>query len=244
MFEKRLRQASKADKAMAYYKDVYGFTDDQIQRLDIDVYSDAIMEIISSMLNPEIDLTVREEEPDKDVIDVSVEETEITKTAVKNDDVEKAMMEDPRIIRSREGDRKIYADGTLCRNDILSQYGPVREWDAIFSDIYHKYANEFSRDSQYFRVDPNTRDLRGSDGTLYIQGQNNSRLQREIENASKDPNARVYADSDDDIRNAAKNDLVITDDFYRFLIGFDSDWPFCRGQFSRWMKIAKQNGNL
>ena len=50
MFEKRVNQAVASTQAMAYYKSVYGLTDDEIQRLDIDVYSDAIMEMAELIL--------------------------------------------------------------------------------------------------------------------------------------------------------------------------------------------------
>lgn len=241
MFEKRLKQASKADTAMRYYQDVYGYTDDDIQKLDVDVYADDIMELISTMIHPEIDLTVREENVDPDILDVEVEQTEMTKTAVKNDSVEMAMVSDPRIVKAKEGDKKIYANGTISRNDLCGEYGVNHSLDSIISDIYHRCRNHFSQDATYFRIDPKTNDLLGVNNVIYIYGSNNQQMASEMSDAAKDPNSRVYAE---DGTIDAKNDLVVTDAFYKFLVSFNSDWPFMRGEFSRQMARAQQNGNL
>lgn len=53
MLDKRMEQAYKAKAAMERYKEVHGYTDDDIARLDIDNYSDEIMDIICNELNPE-----------------------------------------------------------------------------------------------------------------------------------------------------------------------------------------------
>lgn len=242
MFEKRLKQASKAEKAMRYYQDVYGLTDDEIQRLDVDVYSDEIMEMISSMINPDLDLTVREENADPEVLNVDVEQTEITKTATKNTEVETAMATNPAIQRAKDGDKKLYANGTISRNDLYSNYGVNHQYDAIISDIYHKYRNHFSQDATYFRVDPQTNNLTSPTGVVYIYGQNNAQMAARMQEASEDPNSRVMVEGE--IPQDAKNDLVVTADFYKFLTSFDSEWPFTRGEFARQMARAQANGNL
>lgn len=242
MFDKRLKQASKAEKAMKYYQDVYGLTDDDIQKLDVDVYADDIMELISGMIHPEIDLTVREEDADPDeVLNTEVEESDIVKTAMKNDEVEMAIATDPLIQKAKDRDRRIYANGTISRNDLVSMNGVLHALDAVISDIYHRCRNHFSQDAKYFRVDPRTNDLTSPDGTVYIYGRNNAGAARAMQEAAEDPNSRVMAE---DGAIEAKNDLVVTDDFYRFLVSFDSDWPFTKGEFSRQMARAQANGNL
>jgi hypothetical protein len=243
MFEKRLKQAAKAEKAMRYYQDVYGLTDDQINRLDVDVYADDIMEMISSMMNPDLDLTVREENPDVDVIDVEVEQTEITKTAAKNDEVEKAMVSDTRIQQAKMADKKIYANGTISRNDLYTNFGANHSLDASISDVYFRMRNHFSQDATYFRVDPKTNDLTSPSGVLYIQGANNARMAQRMNDASEDPNSRVLSEGEID-EGAARNDLTVTDAFYKFLVSFDTDWPFTRGEFARQMARVQVKGNL
>lgn len=237
MFEKRLKQAAKAEKAMEYYQSVYGYTDDEINRLDVDVYADDIMELISTMMHPDLDLTVREENVDvKDIEEATeVEQTEITKTAVKNNDVEQALATDPMIQRAKNGDKKIYANGMISRNDLYTQYGANHALDSTISDIYHRCRNFFSQDSTYFRVDPATNNLTALDGTIYIYGQNNTKMAQQMQEASEDPNSRVMSEGEID----AKNDYVITDAFYKFLVSFDTEWPFTRGEFAKQMSRAQ-----
>lgn len=239
MFEKRLSQAAKAEKAMKYYQEVYGLSDDEIQKLDIDVYADNIMELVSSMLNPDVDLTVREENADPSVLDVEPEQTEYTKTAVKDDSVEKAIQSDPVIKRYEEGDKKVYANATISRNDLVSPTGVSHALDAIISDIYWKNRNSFSRDAKYFRIDPATQSLLSVDGrTQYIVRSDNS---RDAEAIGDNPRATGM---DPEAALQTRNDLIVKDAFYKFLISFDTDWPFANGTFSREMARAQAEGNI
>lgn len=245
MFEKRLSQAAKAETAMKYYQDVYGLSDDEIQRLDIDVYADDIMELISTMLHPEVDLSVREENVDiKEIEEATAVEQDITKKAEKNDEVEKAIVSDPTIQKAKNGDKKIYANGTISRNDLYTNYGANHALDAVISDIYFRCRNHFSQDATYFRVDPNTNNLTSPSGEVYIYGKNNMDMAKQMEDASKDPNSRVMADGDIAENINARNDLEVTNAFYKFLASFDTDWPFTRGEFSRQMARAQKNGNI
>jgi hypothetical protein len=124
---------------------------------------------------------------------------------------------------------------------LCSAYGVNHALDAIISDIYYKCRNHFSQDSAYFRVDMQN-NLTSPDGIIYIYGQNNAQMAAQMNEASQDPNSRVYADGD--VSQDAKNDLVVTDAFYKFLVSFDTEWPFIRGEFARRMAMAQQNGNL
>ena len=244
MFDKRLSQAACAKKAMQYYQDVYGLTDTEISKLDVDVYADDIMELISSMMHPDIDMTKREENVDPNTIAETAEEptTKFSKGAEEDKSVEKAMAEDPMIKRAKDGDKKIYANRTISRNDLYSNTGANHSLDAIISDIYHKNRNRFNHDSQWFRVDTVTSELHGVDGTVYIHWPRHEDVEK-ISTAAKDPESRVMA-GDGDVEAAAHNDMVVTDAFYKFLTSFDSDWPFLGGRFSQLMAQAQANGNL
>ncbi len=243
MFEKRLNQAAKAARAMEYYQDVYGLTDDEIQKLDIDVYSDSIMELISQMLNPNLDLTQREENASPDVLDVEPEQTAYTKTAEADNSVNNAMASDPTIQRQKDADRKIYANKSISRSDLVGPYGVNHALDAIISDIYARNINMFAQDPNFFRVDTQTRALSSTRGQLYIQFQDQSADAERMRNASDDPNSRVNG-ADDDTLTKVRNDLLVTDAFYKFLASFDGEWPFCRGEFARKMARAQVDGNL
>ncbi len=54
MLDKRMEQAYKSKAAQDRYKEVHGYTDDDVARLDPDNYADEIMDIICTDLNPEI----------------------------------------------------------------------------------------------------------------------------------------------------------------------------------------------
>ena len=246
MFDKRLSQAARAEKAMQYYKDVYGLTDSEIQKLDIDVYADDVMELISSMMHPDIDLTRREENVDpKDIkagTDVPKDE-KISKDAEPDDSIKKAVENDPeaqKLIKQNErGDKKIYAQGKISGNDLKPQTGRTHYFDAAISDAYNRLINRFSQDSKYFVVDPQTKTLYAADGkTVYINGPRSSEFAEAMKKAASDPNSRVMGGGGDIDKMDAKNDLIVTDAFYEFLISFDTDWPFASGEFARYMANA------
>lgn len=245
MFDKRVKQAAKAETAMQYYKDVYGLTDDEIQRLDVDVYADDIMEIISTMIHPNIDVNKREENADPDeVLDLDVEPMETIANPIKDDSVEQAMATDERIQRAQVADKKIYANGQISRNDLYNPNagGANHALDAVICSIYYKCRNHFSRDSQYFMIDKDNNLRAAGNGEVYIYGRNNAKIAEKLNDMAQDPDSRVY--SEDNITQDAVFEGTVTDAFYKFLIMFDQEWPFIRGEFARQMAAAQRNGNI
>ena len=248
MFEKRLNQAVASQKAMEYYKDVYGLTDDEIQRLDVDVYSDAIMEIVSQMLNPEVDLTTREDKADAAVLDTEPKETPVADTATKDDSVKKAVETDPLIQKAKDMERKIYACGRMSPSDLMSVTGQVSHaYDTQISGVYTFLRNKFSQDAEYFIVEgPN---LKSRTGVPYIIQNDNSELANKLLEESRRPGSRVHeaedpharpGDDDDD-----RTDMIVTDAFIKFLCSFKGDWPFIRNEFAQRMSyvLAGQDEN-
>lgn len=244
MFDKRLAQASKAMQAMQYYKDVYGYSDDDIQRLDVDVYADEIMELISMMLHPEIDVHEREEQADaKEVLDLDVEQSDVTAKAQKDDSVEKAIIEDPRIRQAEMDDRKIFANGQISKADLYNPRagGVNHSLDDAIASIYHKLRNHFSQDSRYFKVDSEM-NLLSASGEMYIRHRSDARDARVAEAMAEKEEYRVYAEGN--VAGAYASHYEVTDAFYRFLASFDSDWTFIRGEFSRQMAVAQKDGRV
>ena len=232
MFEKRLNQAVASQKAAGFYKDVYGLTDDEIQRLDVDVYSDAIMEIASQIMNPDVDLTKREDKAPAEVLDTEPKETKIADTAKPDDTVEKAMQDDPRIKRAKDMEKKIYANGRVSRSDLMSVSGQVtHSLDTQISVTYSLLRSKFKADTQYFRIGPDGVTLLDAAGVkTYIRMRDNSALVGDLAEESKSDGSRIY---NADGAEAGRSELEVTDDFIRFLCKFDEDWPFCRGEFSQ-----------
>lgn len=245
MFDKRLSQAGKAKKAMQYYQDVYGLTDSDINKLDVDVYADDVMELISSMLHPELDMAKREENVDPKALAEKIELPDgegMSKNAEPDDTIQKAVASDPRaqalIKRAENGDKKIYANGTISPNDLWPNTGRTHYFDATISDIYNRWRNHFSQDAKYFRVDPTTGNLMSVNGDIYIYGPQSSQMAEAMKKAASDPNSRVMGNRDDIDKMDARNDLIVTDDFYRFLVSFETEWPFAKGEFARQMARA------
>ncbi len=234
MFDKRLAQAGKAAKAVEYYKEVYGLNDDDIVKLDIDVYADEIMEIINQLMHPEVDLTQREENPDPATVIPQEEEPSVyTKHAETDDSVQKAMREDKTIQRYQEGDKKIYAKGKISRNDLVPPTGVNHSFDDTISGIYCMLRSQFSMDSRNFRVAQDG-SLMGADGTPYIRANDKKADAEKMRAASDDPRARVSG-VDDDTEAKVRYDYEVTDAFYRFLASFDHDWDFTNGMFAQHM---------
>ena len=244
MFEKRVNQAVASTQAMAYYKSVYGLTDDEIQRLDIDVYSDAIMEMASQMLNPEVDMTEREDKADKKVLDTEPKETPTADSAKPDDSVEKATRDDPMIRKAKSMEKRIYACGMLSKSDLMSVSGQVSHaYDMQISAAYTRMWQKFHQEDK-FRVSDN-HDLTSRDGcTVYIRHVDMSRVRAELEKAAKE-GGRVKMVDDPTIgsNSGERADMEVTDDFIKLLCSFDTDWPFCRGEFATYMsELVNQGG--
>lgn len=236
MFDKRLDQAGKAKRAMQYYMDVYGLTEDDVQKLDIDVYSDEIMEIINQMLHPDLDMTVREEKVDAEEI-IKAQEPEkpsiYSERAEKDDSVETAMQTDSRIKKYADGDKKIYANKTISRNDLVPPTGVNHALDGAILTAYTKLRNAFSKSPGEFKVLDNG-GLASATGTAYIIPNDQSSAAGRMRDASDDPSSRVSG-MDADTEEKVRYDWTVTDAFYKFLVSYDQDWPFCRCEFSRHM---------
>lgn len=243
MFEKRVKQAVASIQAVDYYKAVYGLNDDEIQRLDVDVYSDAIMEMVSQIISPELDMTKREEKADKSVLDREVKETPTADTAKQDDSVQRAMQEDPRIRKAREMDRITYACGMLKKSDLMSPAGQVSHaYDTQISAVYVQMFQKFNSDP-LFRVDPVDKSLRSRDGDIrYIYWNDNSGLRKDLEQKEAE-GGRVVDARDPGAGSDERVDLTVTDEFIKFLCSFDRDWDFCRGEFSQMLARALKTGS-
>ncbi|MCM1296354.1 MAG: type IV secretory system conjugative DNA transfer family protein [Muribaculaceae bacterium] len=231
MFEKRVNQAVASAKAAKWYKDVYGLTDDEIQRLDVDVYSDAIMEIASQIMNPEVDMTKREEAPDPDVLDTEPKATPTADSAKQDDSVKKAAENDPLVKKAKEMEKKIYAGGRLSPSDLMSVTGQVSHaYDAILSAAYMFTWNGFSRDPENFRIEGDT--LKSASGTVYMYKAKDEDVQKMLAEEAKKEGSRVHeakvaASGDEEQAN-----YVVTKEFIKFLCSYKGEWTFAQGKFA------------
>lgn len=265
MLDKRIAQACKAAEAMEMYKTAYNYTDTELSKLDIDAYSDEIMDLITGMLNNSLGKgngSADDEDDDlfdnEDIVSIddwnddmleanyadSIDEIGsygmVNSSDIEdNEDVQKEAAR--RQAQKDERDRKIYAGGYISRSMLVNPDGSVKShsFDKDFSEIFANNMGEMLRDSNYFNdVDGN---LYGKNGQLYISKADNSAVIAKMNEAAQDEDTRVYSEE-----NIAEADLsefntyIITDAFYQFLASLDS-WSFANGVFESEMK-RRMNG--
>lgn len=260
MLEKRMSQAYIANDAQKMYRDAYGYDDYAIEQLDPDVYSDDIMDLIYSELNPKEmkeamelcaagkkdSITDDEYEEMFDYIFGSqsdksgrftVEQDIYNEfdTIERNEDVMKmtAKFED----EAKSYGIKRYAGKQISRDMLVSRMGVNHGLDTVIISVYKSIRSKLERDDEYFRLVNGS--LCGVDGTPFIRNLTASDDYKALNRDAKDENTRVYADTeitDDDIN--AIGSFAVTDAFLKFLVSFPGAWPFVDGEFDRLMKRA------
>lgn len=264
MLDKRIAQACKAAEAMEMYKTAYNYTDTELAKLDIDAYSDEIMDLINAMLDDSLGKGGKTEDEEDDIFNnediVSIDDWDddmleanyadsideissygmIDSDAIEdNDDVQKEAAR--RQAQKDERDRKIYAGGYISRSMLVNADGSVKShaFDRDFSEVFANNMGEMFRDTNYFNeVDGN---LYGNDGKVYIVKADNSSMIARMNEAAQNEDSRVYSEEDISERDLSDfNTYVITDDFYKFLASLDA-WDFANGVFEAEM-TRRMNG--
>lgn len=259
MLEKRMSQAYLSQEAQDMYRNAYGYDDYDIEQLDPDVYSDEIMDIICSTLNPQeakdaVESHVAGNKDDADdgeyeemfdyifgnqsnkKSDKFTVEQDIYNefdTIERNEDVAKEAAKYEAEMKVARVKR--YAGKQISRDMIVSKMGINHGLDTAIIKVYKEIRGKLERDDQYFRLVGGS--LCGTDGTPYIRNLTASDDYRAINRDAKDENTRVYADTeitDEDID--AIGSYVVTDEFLKFLVSFPGVWPFADGEFDLRMK--------
>ena len=249
MLDKRMAQAGKAAAAMEMYKNAYNYTDTELAKLDIDAYSDEIMDLIIAMLNDSIgkgsgvsdndddlfgdDDVVNIDDWDDDMFEGGytdeISETDsygmIDESNIENnDDVQKEAAK--RQALRDDFDRKIYARGFLAKSDLIRPDGSVKShvFDKDFSEIFANNLGAMLGDKNYFNdVNGN---LYGLDGKPYIIKNDNGTMLARMNEAAQDEDSNVYSEGDISERDLSEfNTYNITDAFYQFLANLNS-WSF------------------
>ena len=241
MLNKRMKQALAVQDAKEMYQLAYDYTDAQIDRLDMDAYSDEIMDIVISKLNGDTNMSVADEENmsalqtdgvidtnhDADIVnekDCEVNEEQVAANAEAEAEI-------------AEANQKRYADNKLSRNDLCNaKMGGVQHgFDTTIERVFKDIKGDMLKDSAYFTERNGS--LYGIDGKAYIIRKSDSEALTEAKAAAaaaEDPDARTYAENTEDIEKAATGTYQITDAFYRFLISLDY-WDFAKGKFEEKM---------
>lgn len=259
MLDKRMAQAGKAAAAMDMYKNAYKYTDTELAKLDIDAYSDEIMDLINAMLNDSLGkgTGVESDEDDMfegdDVVNIDDWDDDMLEGHYVDDvdeyssygaldindieDNEDVQQEAARRQAQRdERDRKIYAGGFISKSMLVNPDGSVKShaFDKDFSEIFANNMGSLLSDRQYFDdVDGN---LYGKNGKPYIVKADNKAMLERMNEAAQEEGSNVFSEENIDERDLSEfNTYIITDAFYQFLASLDA-WTFGDGRFETEMR--------
>lgn len=239
----RMEQAIYVTQARSDFKDAFGYTDDDIARLDQDVVADEIMDIVMARierdhamgkylhvdgLTPSDAAMARAAQGSADSIGTVEENEELTKS----EEVRKAQAE----YAARE--KPIYAGGTISKNDLVPMSGsPTHSLDNDIVRAYRETRAYFERDKEHFIVKPDG--LYKRDGTPLIETVDQSSDLKAFQAAAQDTASRVY--DDDGLDAQPDNTQRVTDDMYIFLSDLPM-WSFAQGRFETAMAKLIDDG--
>lgn len=235
MLEKRMKQAELAGQAQKSYQEAYGYTDYQVEQLDPDNYSDEIMDLICSTLNPEetkqaVEASIAGGQKGQVLADGEYEEmfdhifgNQDTKTGRKFTDVKLGIYDEFSTITANKEQEsatlqiqqqqddaaiKRYAGKTVSRDMLVSPMGVSHGLDNAIIRVYQAMKRDMD-DDPYFTI--RGKNLCGArDGCVYLQDVTDkvaADLRRASE-AAKDPNSRVYDEEENPDDPGAKQDRL------------------------------------
>lgn len=240
MLEKRMRQAVKAAAAKAQFKEIYGYQEVDIERLDPDVYADEVMEVITMMttvdegLDPNAPVLV---DPDAYEGMSMFDEDQF----IENVEVGVAVAESQAV--SVERQRLLYAEGTISKEMLVNPDGSakVKSLDIEICEAYKSAQNELEQDREHFSVGGDG-ELRSADGSQtyisQIRSDAYANAIRRINGYVNDEDSRVFAEEDvteEGLKSLAT--VKVHSAFYQFLGSLPSWEVLADGRFDRAMAI-------
>jgi len=232
MLDKRMKQAYIAEGAKQMYSDAYDYSEFDIKKLDPDLYSDEVMDVINQHLRSESEQNSTEFELINDDEDSWFDHTEV------NTDV---LDETARRMQTHAvHDEKMYAGGCVARSDLMSGSLPNHAMDKAILTAYSRVKGDMRQDTSHFTYHNGS--LCSADGEVYIQAIDSSADLQSLNQAIK-TDSRVFAESVIDPEELnAMGTFAVTDAFYQFLVNQDSWQGFAKGRFDDAMKKVLLNG--
>ncbi|MGI8306955.1 type IV secretory system conjugative DNA transfer family protein [Saccharopolyspora hattusasensis] len=240
MLNKRMRQAVRAMDAKTLYQETYQYKDVDIERLDPDVYSDEVMEIITMMT------AVNEGHDPTAPVVVDPEEYEATMMFDEDEFVDNVMVATEiaeREAANSERQRKVYAEGTISKEMLVNPDGSakIKSLDIEIGEAYKTAQVELEQDHEHFSLGGDG-ELRSADGSkTYISQVRSDRYieaARRINGKIIDEGSRVFAEEDvteEDLRSLAT--VKVHAAFYQYLASLPSWEVIADGSFDRAMAI-------
>ena len=251
MVAKRMRQALVVKDAINVYKDVMGYDDEQLTKLDPDALSDDIMAIVNDMLrnkdeldkeldevDAELESAVYPERDDFGYADAYNEYDDEADNKFTSDLTDnKAVLDEYEKVKADElkNDRLIYAGGRLSKNMLVSHGSVNHTFDSMFSSVYDKIRGDLMNDSKHFAGQGNNL-LSADHSVTYIKSSDVSSTIEAIRKSATSPDTGTYVENVDDVGNAARNSYEICDEFYEFLVSLDSWSGIANGKFEKTAK--------
>ncbi|MGT2527218.1 type IV secretory system conjugative DNA transfer family protein [Streptomyces nojiriensis] len=240
MLEKRMRQAVKAADAKAQYKEIYGYQEVDIERLDPDVYADEVMEVITTMTTVE-----KCQDPNAPVV---VDPDEYEGMSMFDEDqfienVEVGVAVAERQAVSVERQRLLYAEGTISKEMLVNPDGSakVKSLDIEIGEAYKSAQTELEQDREHFSVGGDG-ELRSADGSQtyisQIRSDAYANAARRINGHVNEKDSRVFAEEDvteEDLKSLAT--VKVYSAFYQYLASLPSWEVLADGRFDRAMAI-------
>lgn len=222
LLNKRMEQALMAESVMKSYNAAFGYDDDDIRRLDKDIYANDIMDMI--------DAEFARQNAAMDFDNTAVRKESISLYEVEEDQEMQKQINDIRKQTEKDG-KKVYAEGQLSRGDLINEAGKARHgFDNLFAAVFVKLKKEFANDKCFSVIEDS---LYGSTGTEmpYIVKQSAEDMEL-LAGMVSDPTARVFADGEfvqEEIDMFSG--YRVTDEFIRFIAGFDGWETILDGKF-------------
>lgn len=228
LLERRISQALVSEKAIEKYNFAFEYTDDDIRRLNKDIYANDIMDIIDDDVKNE-----KEKSNSKEVEALFVvEENEEAKNEM---DKAKKQME--------SNEQKIYAGNNIAKSELVSEAGTALHYfDEIFAVAYVRLKQDFAKDIRFIVKNDS---LYGSDDKPFIIKQNSEEIET-LSELTNDSDSRVFSDEEITEEDMALfGGYIVTDNFIKYLANL-KDWNMILGgQFDKVVAelFEKENSN-
>jgi type IV secretory pathway TraG/TraD family ATPase VirD4 len=244
MLDKRMAQAIRAADAKTLYQETYDYKDVDVERLDPDVYSDEVMEVITRMAfiddggDPNAPVVVDPDEYEAMMLgsdEEFLENVEVAASVAANE------------ATLKEHQRKVFAEGTVSKEMLINLDGSakVKALDLEIGEAYKAALVEMQRDREHFSVGGDG-ELRSADGSRTYISQVRSdayaEAARRINGRIGDERSRAFAEQDvteEDLRSLAT--VKVHAPFYTYLASLPSWEVLADGAFDRAMAVEMKS---
>lgn len=239
MLDQRIKQAALTIEYKQAYLDAYDISESELIRRDQNVVSDDIMHAVNGRLfnihhRPVEDrLTEEEMEQEFDEFGEAVNPDGLLQASVENVELTREQANAEAEQSSRNVKR--YAGGHISRENLEAVGGMVnRQLDGVLARAYDESRSYFV-DSADYRVNPQTGELSGARGELYVKassGANRTDVEQ-LEQGELDEQSRIFGDA-----VSVEVFFEVTDAFIKHLAGLDSWDHIASGRFESEAKRA------